>query len=124
VTGATLAALLLVLLCGCSAPDPPPVTPRDAGSCPNDLPKACPSPQPSYAKDVAPIIEARCTGCHAPNRQEASILLTDYDHVNKVKSEVLTNLYGCRMPPDGEPAPTEEERQAILGWLVCGAPNN
>jgi hypothetical protein len=37
---------------------------------------------------------------------------------------VLTEVYACQMPPvDADPL-SATERQALLAWLVCGAPNN
>jgi len=36
----------------------------------------------------------------------------------------LTQVYSCRMPPAGNAQPTTQERQTIVAWLVCGAPNN
>jgi len=37
---------------------------------------------------------------------------------------VLTQVYSCRMPQPGAAPLTEAERAALLGWLVCGAPND
>jgi len=92
--------------------------------CPNDLPKACPSPMPSYQTDVKPIITNHCLKCHAPGGQEASIDLTTYPRVFSQRAAVLTQFYSCRMPPEGEPRPTAQERALLLGWLKCGSPNN
>jgi hypothetical protein len=35
-------------------------------------------------------------------------------------------LYNCLMPPPdaGTSIPTETDRQTILTWFVCNAPNN
>jgi hypothetical protein len=54
VSSVLLGAVLLIS-CGGSVAD-----------CPNDLPAACPSPVPSHATDVKPIITAHCLKCHAP----------------------------------------------------------
>src|SRR5262245_58419460 len=60
-----MALLAWVALAGCSSP--PEQTTIDAGGdCPNDLPSTCPTPVPSYAADIAPILAAKCEGCHAP----------------------------------------------------------
>jgi len=37
---------------------------------------------------------------------------------------VLTRIYGCVMPPASAPPLTPEERQTLLSWFVCGAPEN
>jgi hypothetical protein len=92
-------------------------------NCPNDLPMSCPSPTPSYANDVAPIISRRCLQCHSAGGQEAVRPLDSYAGVT-AQSDLLDMVYSCRMPPPGEPAPTTAERTTLLGWLVCGEPRN
>ena len=91
--------------------------------CPN-LSTTCPDPKPSYASDVRPIINARCTTCHSPGGQEASRDFTTYGGVFQQRQAVLTQAYSCRMPPAGNAQPTTQERQTLVAWLVCGAPNN
>ena len=98
--------------------------PRTNGDCPNDLPKSCPSPAPSYQTTVGPIINLRCVTCHSPGGQEASRPLQTYSQVYSERSAVLNQVYACNMPPGSAAQPTEQERAALLGWLVCGAPQN
>ncbi|HET6982969.1 MAG TPA: hypothetical protein VFI53_12560 [Myxococcaceae bacterium] len=98
--------------------------PRTSGDCPNDLPASCPSPSPSYQTTVAPIINLRCVTCHSPGGQEASRPLQTYSQVYSERSAVLNQVYACNMPPGSAAQPTEQEREALLGWLVCGAPQN
>jgi hypothetical protein len=93
-------------------------------NCPNDLPASCVMPIPSYATTVSPIFNAYCTTCHSPGGQESSFPLQTYDEIYSIRGEVLDQIYSCRMPLSGEPAPTTDERQALLMWLVCGAPEN
>ncbi len=93
-------------------------------NCPNDLPAACPTPAPSYRNEVAPIITSRCLKCHAPGGQEASKDFTTYANVFAQRQPILTQTYSCRMPPEGEPRPTDPERATLLAWLVCGSPDN
>lgn len=111
---ATLGAGLLVACGG----------PRTNESCPNDLPPSCPSPTPSYQSTVAPIINLRCVTCHSPGGQEASRPFLTYSQVYSERSAMLNQVYACNMPPSSAAKPTEEERQALLAWLVCGAPQN
>jgi len=92
--------------------------------CPNDLPQSCPSPVPSYKTEVQPIINSHCLKCHSPGGQQASIDFTTHQNVFAQKGPILTQTYSCRMPPQGEPRPTPQERALLLGWLVCGSPNN
>lgn len=93
--------------------------------CPQDLPATCPTPTPSFAGEVDPIIVRRCGGCHLdggvaqPTRD-----FTTYDDIFRQRSPILNQVYSCNMPPPDAGQPTAEERAALLGWLVCKAPNN
>ena len=109
--------LLLLLAAGCSGASGA----VDAGSCPNDLPAACPSPAPSYA-EVGPLVQARCLPCHAPGGVEATIELDTQATLHARRTSVLTQIYSCLMPLPDAGQLTAAERQAILGYLVCGAP--
>jgi hypothetical protein len=91
--------------------------------CPNDLPAACPSPQPSYSSQVAPVIQNYCLKCHSGAGPGIGDFRT-YPSVFANRQAILTQFYSCRMPPQGEPQPGSQERALLLGWLVCGAPNN
>jgi hypothetical protein len=111
-----LAALLALAAC-----EPAPA----AGSCPDDLPPACPAPAPSYQAQVAPLLEARCVGCHGAGQVASNRLLDSYGSVFPQRAAVLRQTYACQMPPADAGAPlTLAERAALLGWLVCGAPDN
>jgi hypothetical protein len=95
-----------------------------SGSCPNDLPASCPMAAPSYANDVAPILQNSCSPCHSSGGQAANKPLSDYADVYARRGAILYQLHACKMPPASAPQPTEEERAALLAWLVCGAPDN
>jgi hypothetical protein len=108
----------LLALAACE-PVPPP------GSCPDDLPAACPVQAPSYQAEVAPLLEARCVGCHAAGQVASNRLLDGYGSVFSQRAAVLRQTYACQMPPADAGAPlTAAERAVLLGWLVCGAPPN
>ena len=92
--------------------------------CPNDLPSSCPSPAPSYSSTIAPLISAYCLVCHSPGGQEAVIPFTSYQNIYVERSPMLDQIYACNMPPSGTLQLTAQERSQLLGWLVCGAPNN
>jgi hypothetical protein len=111
----------IVLAPACSSET---TSPADAFSCPSDLPGACPATPPSYVRDVAPMLSRRCLKCHDPSGTAGTIPLDTYVHVFQSRITVLTRVYGCQMPPAGEPVLTASERQTLLGWLVCEAPNN
>ncbi|MFO0670994.1 MAG: hypothetical protein U0235_15410 [Polyangiaceae bacterium] len=104
--------------------------PVDAGAdatavtCPNDLPKACPTPPPSYQGSVAAIFEARCSACHSGPAPVGAYDFSTYDGVAARRSQILNQVYACRMPPADAAPPSADERAALLAWLVCRAPNN
>jgi len=117
-----VAALISAVLAGvalgsCSKP-----------SCQNDLPTACPSPAPTFSADVAPLIQKYCAGCHSADGEEPKPLLVNYDSVtgsmDSTARMVETQLVQCNMPPSDHPQLTSEERQTILGWIICGAKND
>jgi hypothetical protein len=95
---------------------------HQVGTCPNDLPPTCPTPIPSYSKDVAPLISAKCLPCHGPMNPSYGPLY-EYAQVVGQRTQVLDQVYVCLMPPPPA-ALTEAERQTLLGWLVCASPNN
>ncbi len=118
--------LVLVLVAGCGqasagiadlGPDGPLL-------CPNDLPQSCPAPAPSWSGVVAPIVANQCALCHQPGGTASSKPLTSYQEVYARRVTVLTEVYGCQMPPAPDSPLDDAERASLLGWLVCGAPNN
>ena len=54
--------------------------------------------------------------------------LTSYANVFKSRAEVLVQVYQCLMPnEDASPPPpelTSDQRETIVSWVACGAPNN
>jgi uncharacterized membrane protein len=122
---------LLALSCGalasgCSGADGADANPPAEASCPRDLPSdmGCPDAAPSYASVVAPILEQRCQGCHYPQNPFSSVVLNEYERVLAARRTALTLVYSCSMPPaEGMPL-LAEERQVLMKWLVCGAPQN
>jgi hypothetical protein len=112
-------ACLALWLAACSPkPEKPP--------CNTELPdgSACGTATPSYASDVAPVLGSYCVPCHKPSGIEPNHLLDSYAHVFGERRGVLSQLFNCAMPPSDEPAPSAAQIQAVLDWLVCGAPNN
>ena len=124
---AVVAGVAIAALAGCTSSSDPGSSSSSSSSgstCPEDLPAACPASPPSYAKDVAPVIQAACTPCHAPGGEESSRLLTDYAHAFANRGPVLNQVHACRMPPRDAPPLSAEGRKILQEWLVCGAPNN
>jgi len=83
----------------------------------------CPATPPSYSAQIAPIIQARCAGCHSPGGVGGRDFTT-WSGVDAWRSNIEEQVGGCVMPPSGSPQPTDSERTLLLEWLACGAPNN
>jgi len=99
--------------------------PGGAKNCPFEAP-VCPDPQPSYAGEVSAIIQTYCVGCHGPGGQEANRPFgtwSDID-VHAYAGPMQRQLLACQMPPADAPQPSEQDKQTLIAWLTCGAPNN
>lgn len=105
----------LAALAGCSS---------DGGSCGASTPASCPSTTPSYATDVAPLMAKYCTSCHIAGGQESDKPLDSHAALSGQSGDVQGQIAGCDMPPSGSTQPTDAERNTILAWIVCGAPDN
>lgn len=98
---------------------------RPPASCPRDLPASCPMPAPSFSGEVQAIFQTKCVPCHAPGGQEASKPYTSLALIQRqALSTMLGQVYNCAMPPATALQLTADERQALLGWLVCMRPDN
>jgi hypothetical protein len=120
-----------IVTAGCGQ-SPAPWTPHlDGGAtadaepfvCTVTAPTVCPDPAPRYP-DVAPIFEERCAPCHygAPGGPWS---LRQYQQVADWYDTVRDHMINCTMPPV-EYLPllplTNDERVAILTWILCGLP--
>lgn len=114
---------------GCGGGDAPPAS-ADAGpvgpdamrppECTTTAPTECPSPTPGYA-DVQPIFAERCVVCHG--MVEGRWPLDTYHHIVDWAPDIRAAMLDCSMPPADAGVPmTVEERQQILEWIRCGAP--
>jgi hypothetical protein len=93
-----------------------PVDASDEGS-------ACPLPQPSFAKDIQPLLDHDCNTCHT----QGSTLwpLVGYQDVRDWSYSILLDIDACKMPPlDGGTSLSATDRNLLLGWIACGAQNN
>jgi hypothetical protein len=114
-------AALGVLAAGCS-PDPGIAPPRPCGA----VDASCPAQPPSFAHDVDPIIVTYCNACHGEGGIEQALYdYTSYQGIFRARSSMASFVSDCRMPPaDAGLFPSDEERQTVLQWISCGAPNN
>lgn len=102
-------------------------TPVPDGSCPMDLPASCPTPAPSYATQVGPIIQTYCVPCHSPSGIEPTLPFSTYADITAASDRpmrMLLQLHACQMPPPYATQLPEADRVTLLGWLVCHAPDN
>jgi hypothetical protein len=97
----------------------------DAAACRVAPLETCPTTVPSFASDVLPILDAKCNGCHTGALGEPWAL-TNHADVEAWALSINIDLTRCTMPPAdaGTGDLTKTELNAVLGWIVCGAPNN
>lgn len=90
----------------------------------------------SFAHDVLPIIESRCTNCHGGDRVEKGLNLKTYDELmagsesgpvvtagDAADSKLIELLVTQKMPKRG-PKLTPPQVQLITEWVNQGALNN
>jgi hypothetical protein len=96
-----------------------------ATSCVPPAYEACPAAVPSFAKDIAPIINQRCNNCHVAGVDGGPWPLDTWQNIKDWQDLLITDLHGCTMPPAdaGTPFPADE-RDKVWAWLMCNAPNN
>jgi len=111
---ATFGFLSVVAACS----NGPPPTGND--NCPS-VSESCPSPPPSWMKDVQPLIQGYCATCHRPGGTGQTNDLTTYANVYDQRTEVLLQVYTCKMPLSPL---SEAQRETIVAWVECAAPNN
>jgi len=91
-----------------------------------------------YTRDIKPILEARCYGCHGPARHKAGLRLDSPGSIRKgsnsgvvivprdsAKSLLIAVVSGAedrpRMPPTGEPL-SPKQIALLKAWVDAGAP--
>lgn len=73
-----------------------------------------------FTKDVKPVLEQNCTGCHGGIRQLGGVRLDTSSGLDKTKANVvLASVESGRMPP-GERL-TSAEQVALRQWVLAGA---
>jgi peroxiredoxin len=84
----------------------------------------------TYARDVAPILAARCVECHRKG-QVGPMPLTDYEHASAFAAEIGEATGARRMPPwkptggvamVGDRRLPEREIETLRRWAAAGAP--
>ena len=87
----------------------------------------------TFAKDVAPILQKSCQGCHRPGQMAPMSLLT-YQDVRPWARSIKQRVTDRQMPPWGidahvglqsfknDPSLREDEIETIAKWVDAGAP--
>jgi hypothetical protein len=89
------------------------------------------TPKPTFAKDIAPILYARCAMCHRPG-EVAPMSLMSYNDVRPWARAMKVQVVTRTMPPwhaEGEPGKWRNDRRLsqaeidkIVAWVDVGAP--
>jgi hypothetical protein len=87
--------------------------------------------KPSFGKDVAPILYAKCAMCHRPG-EVAPMSLMSYNEVRPWAKAIKARILTRQMPPwdaEGEPGKWRNDRRLsqgeidkIAAWVDAGAP--
>src|SRR5580704_3505981 len=86
---------------------------------------------PTYNKDVASIINAKCVSCHRPN-QVAPMALLSYREVRPWARAIKAKVTAREMPPwqadprygkfKNDPSLSAAELAKVTAWVDAGAP--
>jgi len=101
------------------------VTVRDRQGCSNTVSITLEEIEiPSFANDILPVIETRCSirSCHDGGR--TIFEMKDYDDVNSRTFTIRTRVINRTMPPRFRTALTDDQISSIVNWINGGAPNN
>lgn len=96
-------------------------------------PAAADSAKPTFSKDIAPIFQAKCQGCHQPNSIAPMSLLT-YQESRPWARSIRERVSTRQMPPwhidrsvgvqkfKHDMSLTDEQIDTIVRWVTDGAP--
>jgi hypothetical protein len=87
--------------------------------------------EPTYCRDIAPIVWKNCAGCHRPGEVGPFSLLTYRDVANR--ATFLTDVVESRRMPPWKPEPgfgafhderrlSDDEIRKIADWVISGVP--
>ncbi|MEI7986080.1 MAG: DUF1592 domain-containing protein [Armatimonadota bacterium] len=85
--------------------------------------KPAPASVPSFATDVAPIVDKYCVSCHSDKVAPGGVRLTKgMSGTEALKdpalwNRVAKNLANKHMPPQGSPMPTDAQRKSFVTWV-------
>ena len=86
---------------------------------------------PTFTKDVAPILQARCQGCHRPGEAAPFSLLT-YEQARPWAKAIKEAVLARKMPPwfadphygkfSNDRSLQQKEIDTLAAWVDAGAP--
>ncbi len=88
-----------------------------------------PAADPSYFRDVRPLLQRQCQGCHQPNLKSSNLDLTSYQGVKEGGKRgsafglLVPFLTGEMKPqmPLGQPPLAPEQIELVRNWVAAGA---
>src|ERR1051326_4239691 len=84
--------------------------------------------EPGYFRDVKPLLQRQCQGCHQPNLKSSGLDLTSYEGLaaggrrGPAIALIVKYLTGEMKPqmPLGQPALAAEEIETVRAWVAAG----
>jgi hypothetical protein len=76
-----------------------------------------------YQKQVLPVLQEYCYGCHGNGKKKGDLALDAYTTVQQIVDDrktwelVLKNMRQHIMPPETKPQPTNPERERVAEWI-------
>lgn len=96
--------------------------PAEHDTCAVQVRSQCPTDALTFDTGIGDLLHARCYPCHSSDGVESGRQLTDYAHVYNERMSIAGQVASCSMPPAGSVQLTTTERQQILDWFACYAP--
>ncbi len=94
-----------------------------SGGAPADPHVDAASGQASYSSSIKPLVTEYCAGCHSGDKAPGGVDFAKYSSNTSVIDDsgvwekAAENLSSLKMPPEGMPAPTSDERGRMVGWI-------
>ncbi|MGH7295900.1 MAG: hypothetical protein ACRELB_13235 [Polyangiaceae bacterium] len=90
-----------------------------------DTPDVC----PSWSAQVEPLFATYCNQCHTDGGNGQTLFnASTYHDVFVARGQVTQFVGNCNMPLQDAsppvPQPSDPERQTIISWVACNAPDN
>ena len=86
-------------------------------------PSAAPASRADYAKDIRPVLDEFCFGCHNDKKHKGDVVLDKFTDEAAVLADravwekVLKNIQARQMPPEEKPQLKDDQRQLVLNWI-------